>query len=91
MLCSEIEIIMSLNEDKTRKDDTIMTNFRDSLTFKNYDRERVIIDSIAARLTEEDNALRNKIINYIVDNHKPFVPSDEAEKAAVEVLRDSCY
>lgn len=58
-----------------------MTNFRDSLTFKNYDRERIIIDSIAARLTEEDNALRNKIINYIVDNHKPFVPADEAEEA----------
>ena len=27
-----------------------MTNFRDSLTFRNYDRERIIIDSIAARL-----------------------------------------
>ena len=33
---------------------------------------------------------KEKIINYIVDNHKPFVTSDEAEKAAVEALRDGC-
>ena len=63
-----------------------MANFRDSLTFKNYDKERIIIDSIAARLTTEDNALRNRIINSIVDNHRPFVPANEAEKAGVEAL-----
>ena len=48
-----------------------MANFRDTLTFKNYDRERIIIDSIAARLTAEENGFRNKIIHYIVDHHKP--------------------
>ena len=51
-----------------------MANFRDTLTFKNYDRERIIIDS-------------NKIIHYIVDHHKPFAPADEAEQRMVETLR----
>ena len=64
-----------------------MANFRDTLTFKNYDRERIIIDSIAARLTAEENGFRNKIINYIVDHHKPFAPADEAEQRMVETLR----
>lgn len=63
-----------------------MANFRDTLSFKNYDRERLIIDSIAARLTAEENAFRNKIINFIVDSHRPFAPADEAEKAMVETL-----
>ena len=65
-----------------------MANFRDELTFKNYDRDRIIIDSIAARLTAEENAFRNKIINYIVDNHKPFAPADEAEKTMVKTLNE---
>jgi len=63
-----------------------MANFRDTLTFRNYDRERLIIDSVAARLTAEENAFRNKIIGYIVDNHRPFAPADAAEKAMVEAL-----
>ncbi|MDY4031851.1 MAG: alkylmercury lyase family protein [Pyramidobacter sp.] len=64
-----------------------MANFRDSLTFKNYDRERIIIDSIAARLTTEENAFRNRIINFIADNHKPFLPAGDEEKAMVERLK----
>lgn len=64
-----------------------MANFRDTLTFKNYDRERIIIDSIAARLTAEENGFRNKIIHYIVDHQKPFAPADEAEQRMVETLR----
>ncbi len=64
-----------------------MANFRDSLTFKNYDRERIIIDSIAARLSAEENAFRNRIINFIADNHKAFLPADGEEKAKVEALR----
>ena len=64
-----------------------MANFRDTLTFKNYDRDRLIIDSIAARLSAEENDFRNKIIGYIVDNHKPFAPADDGEKAMVETLR----
>ena len=35
-----------------------MANFKDSLTFENYDQERLIIDSIAARLSAEENAFR---------------------------------
>ena len=65
-----------------------MANFRDTLTFKNYDRERIIIDSIAARLTAEENGFRNKIINYIVDHHKPFAPADEAEQRMLVTLAD---
>ena len=63
-----------------------MANFRDTLTFKNYDRERLIIDSVAARLTEEENAFRNKIIHSIADTGKPYVPADGEEKAMVEAL-----
>ena len=64
-----------------------MANFRDTLTFKNYDRQLIIIDRIAARLTAEENGFRNKIIHYIVDHHKPFAPADEAEQRMVETLR----
>lgn len=65
-----------------------MTNFRDSLTFRNYDRERIIIDSIAARLTAEENAFRNRIINSIADTRRAFLPADGEERAMVERLRD---
>lgn len=71
---------------KTERMLSLMANFRDTLTFRNYDRERLIIDSVAARLTAEENAFRNKIIGYIVDNHRPFAPADAAEKAMVEAL-----
>lgn len=64
-----------------------MANFRDSLTFKNYDRDRIIIDSIAARLTAEENAFRNRIINSIADTHKPFFAANDAEKAMVKTLQ----
>lgn len=57
-------------------------NFRDQVTFRNYDRERLIIDSIASKLTAEENALRNRIINAIVDTHQPYTPTAE-EKAMV--------
>ena len=57
-----------------------MTNFRDSLTFRNYDRERIIIDSIAARLTAEENAFRNRIINSIADTRRAFLPADGEER-----------
>ena len=65
-----------------------MANFRDSLTFKNYDRERIIIDSIAARLSAEENAFRNRIINSIADTRKAFLPAEGEERAMVERLRD---
>lgn len=64
-----------------------MSNFRDGLTFRNYDRNRIVIDSIAARLSEEENAFRNRIINSIADNHTAFRPSGGAESAMVEALR----
>lgn len=61
-------------------------NFRDQVTFRNYDRERIIIDSVASKLTAEENALRNRIINSIVDNHQPYTPTAE-DKAMVETLQ----
>ncbi|EHM12978.1 Alkylmercury lyase [Jonquetella anthropi DSM 22815] len=71
----------------SRKGVGIIANFRDSLTFKNYDRDRIIIDSIAARLTAEENAFRNRIINSIADTHKPFFAANDAEKAMVKTLQ----
>ena len=61
-------------------------NFRDQITFRNYDRDRLIMDSIASKLTSEENALRNRIINAIVDTHQPYSPS-EGEKEMVETLQ----
>lgn len=61
-------------------------NFRDQVTFRNYDRERLIIDSVASKLTAEENALRNRIINAIVDTNQPYTPAEE-EKAMVETLQ----
>lgn len=62
-------------------------NFRDQVTFRNYPSERLIIDSIASKLTDAENALRNQIINTIVDTHLPYEPTAE-NKAMVELLRD---
>ncbi len=50
-------------------------NFRDQVNFKHYDRDRIIIESIASKLTAEENALRNRIINTIVDTHAPYTPT----------------
>lgn len=61
-------------------------NFRDQITFRNYDRERLIIDSIASKLTAEENALRNQIINAIVNTHQPYCP-DAGERDMVESLQ----
>lgn len=61
-------------------------NFRDQITFRNYDRDRLIMDSIASKLTSEENALRNRIINAIVDTHQPYSPS-EGEREMVETLQ----
>ena len=61
-------------------------NFRDQITFRNYDRDRLIMDSIASKLTSEENALRSRIINAIVDTHQPYSPS-EGEKEMVETLQ----
>ena len=61
-------------------------NFRDQITFRNYDRDRLIMDSIASKLTGEENALRNRIINAIVDTHQPYSPT-EGEKEMVETLQ----
>ena len=58
---------------------------RDQITFRNYDRDRLIMDSIASKLTSEENALRNRIINAIVDTHQPYSPS-EGEKEMVATL-----
>ncbi len=44
-----------------------MADFRASLTFKNDDSQRLIIESIASKLTQRENEVRNMIINNIVN------------------------
>ncbi|WP_417081274.1 organomercurial lyase [Mobilibacterium timonense] len=62
-------------------------NFRDELTFEHYDKERLLMPSIASRLTEEENAFRHKVIEYIVANHQPYTPEGD-EVALAKRIHD---
>lgn len=47
-------------------------DFRSEVKFKDYDAERIIIQSIASKLTKQENEVRNMILNDIVNNGKAF-------------------
>ncbi|PKM78280.1 MAG: alkylmercury lyase [Firmicutes bacterium HGW-Firmicutes-15] len=56
-----------------------MADFRSNLKFKDYDASRILIDSIASKLTQRENEVRNMIINDIVNNGKAFVIDNVAD------------
>ena len=42
------------------------------MQFKSYPSERLLIESIASRLTAEENRLRRWLMDYTINNKKPF-------------------
>lgn len=49
------------------------------MTFKNYPEERLSISSIFSRLNPEENAFREMILAYIIDNACPYDPHSPSE------------
>lgn len=58
-----------------------VADFRLNLKFKDYEANRILIKSIASKLTQQENEVRNMIINDIVNNGRAF----EIDKASSDI------